>query len=344
MKITKTNFSIWENLYRTAVEFRDLAPWEWMHDSDIFGVKDPVTGENSWCCVMGAGREVFALGVYLGKEGFDSYMEMVNSQFKELTNEDSMALVLGQTMLKVEFVNRDEMEKEDLAAFKKLGIKFRGRHQWVQARKMLPGYLPWFMSEEQAVFATHCLQQAITVAKLFKEDEHCLENEEEKILVMASVEKGGNLDWQVTYEHEPEEMEIVPRKADPTLITKAKKELEKKKAAICLSLNYMPSPILSGENETEPFFARMALWIVYGSGHIIASKIFTPKEFDKNFEPEFFKMLHQIGIIPQQLVVDSQMAIQAIEPLTEALGIDLIYQPDIKEFKEVKEGMLGRFF
>jgi len=43
----------WKGLYEAAVRLRELAPWEWMYDSDIFGVKNPYTGEVGYCCVLG---------------------------------------------------------------------------------------------------------------------------------------------------------------------------------------------------------------------------------------------------------------------------------------------------
>ncbi|MDV7396592.1 hypothetical protein RZS08_34670, partial [Arthrospira platensis SPKY1] len=90
MKITSSNRHIWENLFQAAIDFRDLAPWEWMYDADIFGVEDPETGEIGWCSVMGAAGEVFSLTVYPGEEGFYSFDRLASID-EETLDTDYMA-------------------------------------------------------------------------------------------------------------------------------------------------------------------------------------------------------------------------------------------------------------
>ena len=43
----------WRLLYQAAAELRQLAPWDWMLDEDLYGVRDPRTGEIGWCAVLG---------------------------------------------------------------------------------------------------------------------------------------------------------------------------------------------------------------------------------------------------------------------------------------------------
>ncbi|MBI4879881.1 MAG: hypothetical protein HY812_09525 [Planctomycetes bacterium] len=61
----------WRSLYEAARDYKQLGAWEWMTNSNLFGVRDPEGGEVGWCVVLGGGREVFGLGVHLGDDGFD---------------------------------------------------------------------------------------------------------------------------------------------------------------------------------------------------------------------------------------------------------------------------------
>lgn len=71
-------FSELPALYEAAVKFRDLAPWQWMRDSDTFAVQSPDTGEIVYCSVMGAVGEFYGISCYRGEEGYLVLDEMYN--------------------------------------------------------------------------------------------------------------------------------------------------------------------------------------------------------------------------------------------------------------------------
>jgi hypothetical protein len=64
MKVPKVSLDAWGPLYETALEYRNLAPWRFLYDEQLFGVKDPKTGQTRYCCVLGTLGEVFALCQY----------------------------------------------------------------------------------------------------------------------------------------------------------------------------------------------------------------------------------------------------------------------------------------
>ena len=65
MKKEPTN-NEWKALFSAAKRFKQHECWNHMWDSDIFGVKNPETGEIGYCCVMGQNGEHYGLGVYKG--------------------------------------------------------------------------------------------------------------------------------------------------------------------------------------------------------------------------------------------------------------------------------------
>src|SRR5947209_235334 len=68
----------WRQLYELAGKLKELAPWEWMDESEIFGVESPEDGEIGFVSVMGARGEHLAIGIYLGAEGLYGFWDFQN--------------------------------------------------------------------------------------------------------------------------------------------------------------------------------------------------------------------------------------------------------------------------
>lgn len=68
INIPQVSIPIWKDLYEAASIFREIKCWNWMWDSDIFGVENPENGEFGYCCVLGRMGEVFGMVTYLGTE------------------------------------------------------------------------------------------------------------------------------------------------------------------------------------------------------------------------------------------------------------------------------------
>jgi len=332
----------WKEFYEAAIAYRDLSPWEWMHDGDIFGVQDPESGEIGYCCIMGNAGEVFALGVYPGDEGFKTYLLLVN-QPDELTLEDQVALGLNQILLKVEFVDRAELTEQDLKQIKALGLRFRGRNQWVQAHSHLPGAPGWPINVEQARRLTHALRQACDVAVRYVEDEGVLYGKGNKMLLRVPKQKEGQLVWQDRYVAN-KGYNVTPFpviEPSPALVKKAQKELKRGKGAILFLFQYMRNQVKGDDG--LPFIPRLALWISYPGGMIVSMDMLSREDGPEKLEASFFKLIHEMGFIPQQIAVNSVMGNKALSLLAEELGIELMLAPEERIFKEVMKSM-ERFF
>jgi hypothetical protein len=43
----------WRGLHQAAVRVKEISPWEWMTEADIFGVQSPETGDLGFVSVLG---------------------------------------------------------------------------------------------------------------------------------------------------------------------------------------------------------------------------------------------------------------------------------------------------
>ncbi len=160
----------WRDLYEAALEFKKLASWKWMYDSDIFVVQNPVNGEIGYCCIMGTLGEVFGLVVYLGTEGLEGYLKI---QSGEIPPDDIDVLHL-QKCLSATFKDREFLQKQDLQIIRKVGLKFRGRNSWPLFRSYRPGYHPWYLTNDEVKYLTLALQQVNKICLRFKKDRDML--------------------------------------------------------------------------------------------------------------------------------------------------------------------------
>ena len=106
----------WKKLYDLMAQLKDLAPWDWMEEDDIFGIQIPETGELGFVSVMGTLGEHLAIAVYQGVKGLGGFWQM-HSMGPKLTPE--FALQIPQ--LQASFEDRDLITKEDRDVMKQLG-------------------------------------------------------------------------------------------------------------------------------------------------------------------------------------------------------------------------------
>ncbi len=333
MKITQHNRQIWLDLFRAAEVYRDLKPWEWLYDSDLFGVQDPVTGKIGYCCALGNLGEHYALNVYMGAEGITSYYEML-----EFGEDDPMMAGLRQNCLSVSFEDRDVLSDQDRKFIKDLGLKYRGAGQWVMAREYAPGWLPWYITEEQAVFLTHALQQAVAVAIRAEENPDMLQFDEEQVLVRVPKQTADGLLWEDKIMDMPDINVSIALKPNPALIQQARK-LKRKDCPIALSLSFAPSPARE-DAKSRPFFPVMALLLDKENGMILAYDMFRPDELEMRLQEWLIHVFENIiKCRPSHIIMPNGYGAGLLEDIADELDIELFINPDDPIFQEVLEMM-----
>ena len=165
MASTRSILPTWRHLHDAASRLKTLAPWEWMTESDVFGVEHPETGDLGFVSVMGMLGEHHAVTVYLGPEAL--------AQFWALQQAGPSAdpeRVLEIPQLQASFEDRDMLQKQDQALIKQLGLKFRGRQAWPLFRSFRPGFVPWFLEPGEVQFLSSILDQVSEVAERLQDN------------------------------------------------------------------------------------------------------------------------------------------------------------------------------
>lgn len=153
-------------LLTAAADFAALKPWEYMYDSDVVGLVDPATGETRLGAVLGSGGEVFAAVFYRRPAGLRWMLQMLN----ETPDPEELNSADGMDCLKLEFVPKRELWKEDLAMLKAAAFKPAGKGSiWPQFRSAEPGWLPWHINQTEAGQLLADLPRLTAFCRLFEE-------------------------------------------------------------------------------------------------------------------------------------------------------------------------------
>ena len=162
----------WRRLFAAAKTFKAAAPWKWMHEEDIFGVRDPESGELGFCSITGALGTHLALIVYQGERGLGSCctaLATMQTATDDLQDQEAGYLLMETPQLQVSFEDRNTLSSLERQVIKDLGLHFRGHQAWPWFRVFMPGRVPWFITAPQARFLTVMLEQALIMAQALQE-------------------------------------------------------------------------------------------------------------------------------------------------------------------------------
>lgn len=320
---TKPTLDEWVSLYAAAGALKILAPWTWMLDDEVFGVKDPESGSLGYCSVMGNLGEHLALGVALGSSGLAGL-----DAVRGLKKPDVAELLFSQTMLQVSFESRAELEREDLEVTKQLGFRFRGSKAWFLFRSYRPGYLPWFLTGAEARFLTVAIEQAHIVAQTLKEEPDVLAPPRPDTYLVRVPEPGGDESaWHDEWLEPSPPLEeaaagLLPDvPIDQELVARARD-----KARLCSGVwEADVSPLLApiGGPDERPSIPLQFLVVDHESGIVLDTDMKSLDDYVAGFREHFVQALEGLGRMPQRLLFANRRTEIVFAPIAAALQIPL---------------------
>ncbi|MGA1875383.1 MAG: DUF6930 domain-containing protein [bacterium] len=327
----------WRRLYGLAAQVKDMQPWEWMEESDIFGVQDPESDEIGFVSVMGMAGEHYAIAVYRGPTGLYGFWDL---QRLNPTEAPERLLEIPQLMLS--FEDRNFLRQEDYEIIRQLGLKFRGAHAWPMFRSIHPGYFPWFLTPEEARFMVCVLEQAIDVTLRFKTDKTLREEPDEDYLVRIPHKDDGRLSWENRKIHVPPPGPLAVSISLDMNEVKTLRRLTRSSHIIEIDLFMIPAPV--GEKGDRPF-CPYNLMLVETKGNLILGNesLLAEPSLEAMWGSIPSKIVHlftQAGIIPREVKVRSELLFQLLKPLAEEFHFELTHTRTLKKLDSAKKSIL----
>jgi hypothetical protein len=342
MSTRKTpNTAEWRQLYEAAVDFKKIKCWEWMYDDDIFGVKDPESGEVGYCCIMGNAGEHFGIAAYLGSEGLSGILGLLSGA---IDPEDPDNL-FTQKCLICSFEDRKALAPEDLEIIKGLGLKFRGRNEWPVFRHYEPGLFPWFLNAPQCRFLTHVISQALDVSLRCRGGKAILDHDIPFTFLVrvATHGKNGELIWKDEYlTAEPPKQEFVSFHIIDEMRAKRLRSIKpQRKSILEIDTFFAPSPI---KENGRPYYPKVCLLLDHSSGMVISFEMF------KDIKEEGFKCIEMLanyvehsGMMPSKLLVSRNETYYLFSDVCRQLGIELEMVERLDFMEEARHDMFSFF-
>jgi hypothetical protein len=324
----------WIELFRLARKIKEIAPWNLMDETDVFGLQNPETGEFGFVSVMGMEGLHFGIALYRGAKALYDFWD-----FQDAAGYDTAEQIMEIQQLQVSFENRDVLDEKDYSSIKKLNFKFRGKNAWPRFRSIRPGYLPWYVTGQEARFLIYALGQVIDVAGRFEEDEYLLDLDDTMYLMRVPVKKGNSMVW------EDRIMEIPPPDPEPIPITVNKADLEALKkvlhADMVFEIDFFIFPAKIGEKNQRPSLPYMLMVVESKSGMVVGHETFLA---DPSLEDMWGKvpgvLVHQFsktGILPSEIQVRSGLLYALLQPIAEELNFRLRHNNSLPSLDEAKE-------
>jgi hypothetical protein len=134
----------------------EIAPWEFMSDLELLGLRDDTSGKLHAGSILGTLGTMFAVMLYRNDAGLRSIHDLVSSRVVP-ESDDSLE---GLDYLKIEWCHKGELQKHDRATLAAAGFKPKGKGAvWPRFETCTPGWYPWGMTNDEAQVMTGLLRK-----------------------------------------------------------------------------------------------------------------------------------------------------------------------------------------
>jgi hypothetical protein len=336
---TPPTFLAMERLYRLAADLYGLHPWRLLDEDNLIVARDSVSGELCYCSVMGALGEVLSMHAYVGSEGLRQFRKIESEEIS-----DPGEFFASTHCVYVEFVPRAELQRQDRELLAAL------RHPQVRGlaspifRTVRPGFLPWFVTEDEARTLAECIRAVIVVCTAAASQEGVKFWELADAYPMVTRMDGPELRYQVDMLQSmlPPEPPAAPvRLAEETLLSLRGRDYAVRGV---MELDHIHSGAAIGKKSERSACASIALAVDAESGMVLAPEV-TDSSVPAGdaLAKVFLKAIQASRTLPEEVKVRSQRVKDCLAPLMESFGVRVRVASKLAAADEARSHLLGFF-
>jgi hypothetical protein len=269
----KATLEEWKELYEVTVKIKELNPWKYFWDVDIITLILPENEEPVYCSVMGRGGEFYGIGFYFGFDALDNFYKIIETtdmppeQIQRFQEDNVIICYFG---------DREELFKEELQIVKALGLKFRGRNNWIYFRSFKKGYAPYILNKEEVLKQTAIMRHLLQALKNYIEEDIVVNFEEGETLVHKYDEQKNEWVTLAAPLLLPQRKYLIPILKDELLLSRMAKQTTTS-AEIEVDIAYL-NTIIRDKEYDRPIAGRICILADSKSGMIIDQHILSPED------------------------------------------------------------------
>ncbi|MDD3050342.1 MAG: hypothetical protein PHR06_04285 [Candidatus Cloacimonetes bacterium] len=329
-----------KRLYELMEEIKEMSPWNWMDEDDIFFIENPENGDISFISVMGAIGQHYSVAIY---NGIDSFYKLTD--LKMLQDDPFIyELFFEIDHFQASFESKEALRAEDIKQLKKLKLKFKSQTKYPLFRHHKPGLVPWFIDKSQETFIKYALEQLLVVAPLIKEDISLLfpDCSQKRYLMRKMINQNGITTWiSDVYELEDYSPPEIQHVKNPMAL-----EILQKIKPIRVSIEFDFFIITTPIMEKRPVFPYAMIIVDPKSGQIINFQMITVKtNLNAMHETVYYCLLGLLAnskLRTSTIKVKSAFVKKLIEPIVSDLNVNIKIDRTLKSATEAKIALINK--
>lgn len=335
-----------EKMYELAFQYKSTKLWEKVSDDELFAVQLE-DGEIGYCTVMGMLGDHFALGLYVGESGYQSYRFLLDQPHGADNELEMGEFLTSQDCLQCSFENKDMLSDDELAevrAYAKAHDKpLRGRSAFPQFVKYQQGRCPWHFDsplDEQRICTA--LSAAVALKKLLRGHQNYelgLEPVHEGVVKIPMLVQQ-EARWIIRFTALPDAKMRHPSVEWDDEMTSARIRRFKKRGTLQCGVMRLPSPVQDEAKPDEaPYFPLVLVCLNPASG-ILLKPILSKTGDGREIVDGFAKMLLSAKTAPERVALRDEQTAAILSDCCEKAGIGAAIQEELDELEDAMLQMM----